>query len=71
MGATNLVIRIQLIRAREEFDMSGRPKNEPIQRFPVARTCFNTLSLFRYSSRAKLEEKLWTAVVGSEGFGLK
>jgi E3 ubiquitin-protein ligase HECTD2 len=71
MGATNLVIRIQLIRAKEEFDMSGRPTNVPIERFPIARTCFNTLSLYRYGSRQKLEEKLWTAVLGSEGFGLK
>lgn len=71
LGATNLVIRIQLIRAKEEFDMAGRPSNAPIERFPIARTCFNTLSLYRYSSRQKLEEKLWMAVQGSEGFGLK
>lgn len=71
MGATNLVIRIQLIRDKEEFDMSGRPTNKPTERFPIARTCFNTLSLYRYASRQKLEEKLWMAVVGSEGFGLK
>jgi E3 ubiquitin-protein ligase HECTD2 len=71
MGATNLVIRIQLIRFKEEFDMSGRPTHEPVERFPSARTCFNTLSLYRYESRQKLEDKLWMAVQGSEGFGLK
>ena len=71
MGATNLVIRIQLIREKEELDMFGRPTNRPVERFPIARTCFNTLSLYRYASRQKLEEKLWTAVQGSEGFGLK
>ncbi|KAJ9613984.1 putative E3 ubiquitin-protein ligase [Cladophialophora chaetospira] len=71
MGATNLVIRIQLIRDKEEFDMSGRPTNKPTERFPIARTCFNTLSLYRYASRQKLEEKLWMAVQCSEGFGLK
>ncbi|KIW74214.1 hypothetical protein Z517_12154 [Fonsecaea pedrosoi CBS 271.37] len=71
MGATNLVIRIQLIRAKEEMDEFGRPTNKPVERFPIARTCFNTLSLYRYASREKLEEKLWMAVMGSEGFGLK
>jgi E3 ubiquitin-protein ligase HECTD2 len=71
MGATNLVIRIQLIRAKDEFDVQGRPTNLPIERFPIARTCFNTLSLFKYESRQKLEHKLWMAVTNSEGFGLK
>jgi len=40
-------------------------------RFPVARTCFNMLSLYRYESRMKLESMLWRAVNESEGFGLK
>lgn len=40
-------------------------------RFPVARTCFNVLQLYRYGSRRKLVEKLWRAVVDSEGFGLR
>ncbi|KAF7540395.1 hypothetical protein G7Z17_g12195 [Cylindrodendrum hubeiense] len=40
-------------------------------RFPMARTCFNFLSLSRYESKEKLEKKLWTAVHESEGFGLK
>ncbi|EHY53349.1 putative E3 ubiquitin-protein ligase [Exophiala dermatitidis] len=71
MGATNLNIRIQLIRSKDEFDGLGRPTNKPVERFPIARTCFNTLSLYRYSSREKLEHKLWMAVTGSEGFGLK
>ncbi|KIX05548.1 uncharacterized protein Z518_06420 [Rhinocladiella mackenziei CBS 650.93] len=71
MGATNLIIRIQLIRSKDETDPLGRPTNKPIERFPIARTCFNTLSLYRYSSREKLEHKLWMAVTGSEGFGLK
>ncbi|EXJ83083.1 hypothetical protein A1O1_06701 [Capronia coronata CBS 617.96] len=71
MGATNLIIRIQLLRSKDEMDGFGRPINKPIERFPIARTCFNTLSLYRYSSREKLEHKLWMAVTGSEGFGLK
>ncbi|KAL3417785.1 HECT-domain-containing protein [Phlyctema vagabunda] len=40
-------------------------------RFPVARTCFNMISLWRYSSKPKLEDRLWRAVHMSEGFGLK
>jgi len=71
MGATNLIIRIQLIRGKDEFDAQGRPTNLPIEKFPIARTCFNTISLFKYESRQKLEYKLWMAVTNSEGFGLK
>ncbi|KAK6369355.1 putative E3 ubiquitin-protein ligase [Exophiala oligosperma] len=72
MGATNLIIRIQLLRLKDEVDGLGRgPPRKSIERFPIARTCFNTLSLYRYSSRQKLEQKLWTAVTESEGFGLK
>lgn len=40
-------------------------------RFPVARTCFNLLSLWKYNSRETFEAKLWRAVYESEGFGLK
>ncbi|KAI2473373.1 hypothetical protein F4781DRAFT_380129 [Annulohypoxylon bovei var. microspora] len=58
MGATSLVIRINLL-------------GEDEGRFPSARTCFNILSLYRYASRARLEQCLWRAVNESEGFGLK
>ncbi|KAI1095485.1 hypothetical protein F5B19DRAFT_346773 [Rostrohypoxylon terebratum] len=58
MGATSLVIRINLLG-----DDEGR--------FPSARTCFNILSLYRYTSKARLEQCLWRAVNESEGFGLK
>ncbi|KAI0884744.1 uncharacterized protein GGS22DRAFT_164258 [Annulohypoxylon maeteangense] len=58
MGATSLVIRINLL-------------GEDEGRFPSARTCFNILSLYRYTSKARLEECLWRAVNESEGFGLK
>ncbi|XWW98615.1 hypothetical protein V2A60_006615 [Cordyceps javanica] len=44
---------------------------EDCLRFPVARTCFNQLSLWRYRTRQKLEYVLWRAVKESEGFGLK
>ncbi|CEJ80499.1 hypothetical protein VHEMI00679 [[Torrubiella] hemipterigena] len=40
-------------------------------RFPIARTCFNQLSLWRYDSKEKLEYMVWRAVHESEGFGLK
>lgn len=58
MGATNLVIKLSCL-------------GNDSPRFPVARTCFNTLSLWRYSSKQKLEHMLWRAVYESEGFGLK
>lgn len=58
MGATNLIIKLSCL-------------GEDSPRFPVARTCFNMLSLWRYSSKEKLERMLWRAVHESEGFGLK
>ncbi len=58
MGAANLVIKLSCL-------------GDDSPRFPVARTCFNVLSLWRYSSRQKLENMLWRAVNESEGFGLK
>jgi E3 ubiquitin-protein ligase HECTD2 len=58
MGATNLVIKLSCLGADSA-------------RFPVARTCFNMLALYRYSSKEKLESMLWRAVSESEGFGLK
>lgn len=58
MGATSLVIKLSCL-------------GDDSDRFPVARTCFNMLSLWRYASREKLEAKLWRAVHESEGFGLK
>lgn len=58
MGAASLVIRVNLL-------------GEDEGRFPSARTCFNVLSLYRYTSRARLEQCLWRAVNESEGFGLK
>ncbi|KAH6891108.1 hypothetical protein B0T10DRAFT_302516 [Thelonectria olida] len=58
MGAANLAIRISYLG-----DDAGR--------FPIARTCFNLISLSRYESKEQLEKMLWTAVHESEGFGLK
>lgn len=58
MGATSLVIKITCL---------GDHSN----RFPIARTCFNMLGLYRYRDRSILEGKLWRAVIESEGFGMK
>ncbi|VUC22084.1 unnamed protein product [Clonostachys rosea] len=40
-------------------------------RYPIARTCFNLLSLSKYSSKEALRTILWRAVYESEGFWLK
>lgn len=58
VGAANLVIKVCF---------GGKDAS----RFPIARTCFNQLLLFKYESREELERKLWMAVCESEGFGLK
>ncbi|KAF4450978.1 other hect domain ubiquitin protein ligase E3 [Fusarium austroafricanum] len=58
MGAAVLPIKISCL-------------GEDEGRFPIARTCFNMLSLSRYKSKQRLEKLLWTAVHGSEGFGIK
>lgn len=58
MGATSLVVKVVL--------MGGDGG-----RFPVARTCFNVVGLWRYGGRGELEGRLWRAVGESEGFGLK
>lgn len=58
MGTTSLVIKITCL---------GDHSN----RFPIARTCFNMLGLYRYRDRMTLEDKLWRAVIDSEGFGMK
>lgn len=58
MGATNLVIKLACL-------------GDDSPRFPLARTCFNMLGLWRYGSKQKLESMLWRAVHESEGFGLK
>ncbi|KAL1902205.1 putative E3 ubiquitin-protein ligase [Ceratocystis pirilliformis] len=57
-GAASLVIKVTCL-------------GDDVDRFPIARTCFNMLSLYRYRTKAMLEQKLWMAVHESEGFGLK
>ncbi|PWI73963.1 hect [Purpureocillium lilacinum] len=58
MGAAMLPIKISCL-------------GDDCGRYPIARTCFNMLSLWRYQSKARLEAMLWRAVRESEGFGLK
>ncbi|KAJ5085990.1 hypothetical protein N7532_010761, partial [Penicillium argentinense] len=58
MGATSLSIRLACM-------------GDDCSRYPIARTCFNTLGLYRYTNREKFRRLLWDAVVNSEGFGLK
>ncbi len=40
-------------------------------RYPIGRTCFNQLCIYRYSSRSKLRRMLEGAILGCEGFGIK
>lgn len=40
-------------------------------RLPIAHTCFNQLGLYRYSTKAKLRQKLTLAISEYQGFGLK
>jgi len=58
MGAASLVIKIAF--AGKDY-----------RRFPIARTCFNQLMLWKYRSKEELVDKVWRAVTESEGFGLK
>ncbi|GAB7358795.1 hypothetical protein MBLNU230_g4020t1 [Neophaeotheca triangularis] len=66
VGATSLVLRV--VAGGDGAGGGGKAEQA---RFPVARTCFNMLVLWRYQTREVLEEKLWRAVEESEGFGLK
>ena len=43
---------------------------EDSDRLPSAHTCFNHLLLPDYSSKQKLQDKLYKAISNSEGFGL-
>lgn len=66
VGATSLILRI--VAGGDGWGGGGKEERE---RFPVARTCFNMLVLWRYDYKEQLEEKLWRAVTESEGFALK
>jgi E3 ubiquitin-protein ligase HECTD2 len=65
MGMANLILKL----------VYGGPGNIRVdrecERYPIARTCFNSITLWGYESREKLERMLWRAVTESEGFGLR
>ncbi|SPQ27664.1 b2d7493a-2635-4622-a26f-d68b6d805ed6 [Thermothielavioides terrestris] len=58
MGAASLRVRLVCL-------------GDDCGRFPTARTCFNSLGLWRCKDRERFEAMLWRAVEESEGFGLK
>ena len=58
MGATSLVIKVACL-------------GNDVGRYPIARTCFNMVGLYRYKSQERLETKLWRAVDEGGGFGIK
>ncbi|KAI4177337.1 MAG: hypothetical protein LQ343_000317 [Gyalolechia ehrenbergii] len=58
MGATSLIIKVTCL-------------GDDTTRFPIARTCFNMIGLYRYGSKEALQNKLLRAVAESEGFGIK
>lgn len=64
-GAAGLVLRISM-----GGDGTGFGEGEE-RRYPVARTCFNLITLWGWKSKERLTEMLRGAVEGSEGFGLK
>ncbi|KAF2721698.1 hypothetical protein K431DRAFT_223538 [Polychaeton citri CBS 116435] len=66
VGATSLVLRV--VAGGDGWGGGGK---EEKCRFPIARTCFNMLVLWHYTTREQLEGKLWRAIEDSEGFGLK
>ncbi|GAA5981179.1 hypothetical protein JCM10908_004009 [Rhodotorula pacifica] len=57
-GITSLELKLQCL-------------GDDSDRFPQSHTCFNTLSLYRYSSREKMERMLRRSFEDSEGFGLR
>lgn len=59
-GIQNLSLRISRLNNGKDSD-----------RLPVAHTCFNELSIYEYSSREKMVDKLTKAVNLLAGFGLK
>lgn len=59
-GMQNLTLKISRLNGGEDSD-----------RLPVAHTCFNELSIYQYSSKEKMVDKLTKAVNMLAGFGIK
>jgi E3 ubiquitin-protein ligase HECTD2 len=51
------------------FKITRGPKRSDY--LPEAHTCFNQLVLPQYSDHYQLKEKLVTAILNSEGFGME
>ncbi|EPS36653.1 hypothetical protein H072_9786 [Dactylellina haptotyla CBS 200.50] len=65
MGIANMVLKVVY---------GGLPSvhgSKKAERYPIARTCFNSITLWGWGSKEILERVLWRAVRESEGFGLK
>lgn len=59
-GIQNLGLKISRLKNGHDSD-----------RLPVAHTCFNELSIYQYSTKEKMQDKLSKAVNMSAGFGIK
>lgn len=59
-GIQNLSLKISRLKNGEDSD-----------RLPVAHTCFNEISIYQYSTKEKMIDKLSKAVNMSAGFGIK
>ncbi|KAK6504707.1 putative E3 ubiquitin-protein ligase [Arthrobotrys musiformis] len=66
MGIANMVLKIVY---GGPASVHGRKKG--VERYPIARTCFNSITLWSWGDKETLERVLWRAVRESEGFGLK
>lgn len=53
------------------FRISRLGNGSDSNKLPLAHTCFNELCIWEYSSKNKLENKLWWAVTQSEGYAFK
>ncbi|RVD82240.1 uncharacterized protein DFL_006673 [Arthrobotrys flagrans] len=66
MGIANMVLKIVY-----GGPASVRGRKKGVERYPIARTCFNSITLWGWGDKETLERVLWRAVRESEGFGLK
>ncbi|KAF3180476.1 putative E3 ubiquitin-protein ligase [Orbilia oligospora] len=66
MGIANMVLKLVY---GGPASVHGRKKG--VERYPIARTCFNSITLWGWGDKETLERVLWRAVRESEGFGLK
>ncbi|KAK6528418.1 putative E3 ubiquitin-protein ligase [Arthrobotrys megalospora] len=65
MGIANMVLKIVYGGPASVHGRRG------VERYPIARTCFNSITLWGLGDKETLDRVLWRAVRESEGFGLK